>query len=66
MQEREPGPPPARVTATPAVVAGIDELMEPHGLLTFRPSVGSCEGSSPTCCPRGASWTGHQGVLLGD
>lgn len=55
----------ARVLATPAAEALIDQLVDLHGPLMFHQSGGCCDGSAPMCYPAGEFRVGAQDVLLG-
>ena len=57
--------PVARVTATPAAVALIDQLVAIHGPVLFHQSGGCCDGSAPMCYPRGEFLIGDSDVFLG-
>lgn len=57
---------PAQVTATPAAVDLIAELVEEHGPLMFHQSGGCCDGSAPMCFVRGEMRLGSRDVHLGD
>jgi uncharacterized protein (DUF779 family) len=57
--------PVARVTASAAAVALIDQLVSVHGPVLFHQSGGCCDGSSPMCYPRGEFMVGDSDVLLG-
>ncbi len=64
--EALPGTDPlARVVATPAALALIDELRQRHGEVMFHQSGGCCDGSSPMCYPEGEFRVGGSDVLLG-
>ncbi|MER8461838.1 DUF779 domain-containing protein [Mesorhizobium sp. M1396] len=55
----------AKVTATPAALELIAEIVAEHGPVLFHQSGGCCDGSSPMCYPRGGFIVGDQDVLLG-
>jgi uncharacterized protein (DUF779 family) len=57
--------PVARVDATPAALALLDQLGRVHGPLLFHQSGGCCDGSAPMCYPRGEFAVGDSDVLLG-
>jgi uncharacterized protein (DUF779 family) len=54
-----------RVTATPAALAFLDELIARHGPVLFHQSGGCCDGSTPMCWPRGDYVVGDGDVLIG-
>ena len=56
---------PARVTATDAAKALLDDIIADHGAVLFHQSGGCCDGSSPMCYPIGDFKIGAQDVLLG-
>jgi hypothetical protein len=56
----------ARVTATPAALAFIDELRSRHGPLMFFQSGGCCDGSAPMCYPAGEFSLSETDVYLGN
>jgi uncharacterized protein len=56
---------PRRVTATPAALELIAELVAVHGPVLFHQSGGCCDGSSPMCYPRGDFMVGDHDVCLG-
>ena len=56
----------ARVVATPAALAFIEQLRAKHGDLMFHQSGGCCDGSSPMCYPVGMFRLGASDVHLGD
>ena len=41
------------VSATPAALELIDEIVADHGSVMFHQSGGCCDGSSPMCYPKG-------------
>ncbi|MER8884905.1 DUF779 domain-containing protein [Mesorhizobium sp. M0678] len=55
----------AKVTATPAALELIAEIVAEHGPVLFHQSGGCCDGSSPMCYPRIGFIVGDQDVLLG-
>lgn len=57
---------PEAVTATPAALALIEELVERHGPVLFHQSGGCCDGSSPMCFPQGEFMVGDDDVKLGE
>ena len=57
---------PARVVATDAASAMIDELRGRHGALMFFQSGGCCDGSTPMCYPDGEFNISDSDVLLGE
>lgn len=56
----------ARVLATPAAVALIQELRAKHGPVLFHQSGGCCDGSAPMCFGVDEFMVGEQDVLLGE
>jgi uncharacterized protein (DUF779 family) len=58
--------PPPRVTATPAALALLAEIVAEHGPVLFHQSGGCCDGSSPMCYPQGDFLLGDDDVLLGE
>ncbi|MCR4266203.1 DUF779 domain-containing protein [Nitratireductor sp. ZSWI3] len=54
-----------KVSATPAALALLGEIIADHGPVLFHQSGGCCDGSSPMCYPRGDFIVGEQDVLLG-
>ena len=54
-----------RVSATPAAIELLDEIIAEHGPVLFHQSGGCCDGSSPMCYPRGDFIIGDRDVLLG-
>ncbi|HWJ93327.1 MAG TPA: DUF779 domain-containing protein [Telluria sp.] len=56
---------PARVTATPAELAFIEQLRRRHGPLMFFQSGGCCDGSAPMCYPLGEFVVSEHDVCLG-
>lgn len=61
----DPASPTPRVTATPAALDLIADLMREHGPLLFHQSGGCCDGSSPMCYPAGEFHIGDTDRLLG-
>ncbi len=55
-----------RVTATPAALALIEQLVREHGSLLFHQSGGCCDGSAPMCFPQGEFMVGNADVQLGE
>jgi len=55
----------AKVTATPAALELIAEIVAEHGPVLFHQSGGCCDGSSPMCYPRADFIVGDHDVLLG-
>jgi uncharacterized protein (DUF779 family) len=55
-----------RVSATPAALQLIAELLGRHGPLMFHQSGGCCDGSSPMCFGRGEFLVAEADVLLGE
>jgi len=55
----------AKVTATPAALQLIAEIVAEHGPVLFHQSGGCCDGSSPMCYPRADFIVGDHDVLLG-
>ena len=53
------------VTATPAALAAIGDLVERRGPLMFFQSGGCCDGSLPMCFDEGELVIGDHDVLLG-
>lgn len=54
-----------KVTATPAALALLAEIVAEHGPVLFHQSGGCCDGSSPMCYPRDEFIVGDADVLLG-
>ena len=54
-----------RVSATPAALALLGEIIAEHGPVLFHQSGGCCDGSSPMCYPAGEFRVGAGDVLLG-
>ena len=57
---------PLRVTATPAALAFLDEIVARHGAVLFHQSGGCCDGSTPMCWPQAEYATGEGDVRLGE
>ncbi|MBL8588385.1 MAG: DUF779 domain-containing protein [Methylobacteriaceae bacterium] len=55
-----------KVTATPAALALLAEIVAEHGPVLFHQSGGCCDGSSPMCYPQGDFQIGERDVLLGE
>jgi uncharacterized protein len=53
------------VSATPAALALLAEIIADHGEVLFHQSGGCCDGSSPMCYPQGEFIVGERDVLLG-
>ena len=56
---------PDKVTATPAALALLAEIVADHGPVMFHQSGGCCDGSSPMCYPVGEFILGDHDVQLG-
>jgi uncharacterized protein len=54
-----------KVSATPAALRLIEEIVREYGPILFHQSGGCCDGSSPMCYPRGEFIIGDTDVLLG-
>jgi len=54
-----------KVSATPAAVELIQEIVSDHGPVLFHQSGGCCDGSSPMCFKQGDFIVGDRDVLLG-
>ena len=54
-----------KVSATPAALRLIQEIVREHGPILFHQSGGCCDGSSPMCYPRNEFIVGDTDVLLG-
>ncbi|TPL22264.1 DUF779 domain-containing protein [Mesorhizobium sp. B2-4-7] len=54
-----------QVTATPAALELIAEIVAEHGPVLFHQSGGGCDGSSPMCYPLDELIVGDRDVLLG-
>ncbi len=55
-----------QVSATPAALALLDEIVGRHGPVLFHQSGGCCDGSSPMCYPEGDFIVGDTDVKLGE
>lgn len=56
----------ATVTATPAALALLDEIIAEHGPVLFHQSGGCCDGSSPMCYAQGDFRIGAHDVQIGE
>jgi uncharacterized protein (DUF779 family) len=54
-----------KVSATPAALALIEQIVAEHGPILFHQSGGCCDGSSPMCYPVDEFIIGDADVLLG-
>ena len=54
-----------KVSATPAALLLIEEIVREHGPVLFHQSGGCCDGSSPMCYPQNEFIIGDTDVLLG-
>jgi uncharacterized protein (DUF779 family) len=54
-----------KVSATPAALQLLAEIVADHGQVLFHQSGGCCDGSSPMCYPRRDYIVGEQDVLMG-
>ena len=54
-----------KVSATPAALALLAEIIAEHGPVIFHQSGGCCDGSSPMCYREGEFTVGDHDVLLG-
>ena len=54
-----------KVSATPAALALLAEIVEEHGPVLFHQSGGCCDGSSPMCYPAGEFAIADTDVRLG-
>jgi uncharacterized protein (DUF779 family) len=54
------------VTATPAALELIDEIVADHGPVMFHQSGGCCDGSSPMCYAQGDFLIGDYDVQMGE
>ena len=54
-----------KVSATPAALRLIEQIIAEHGPILFHQSGGCCDGSSPMCYPRNEFIIGDTDVLLG-
>lgn len=59
-------PDPSRVSATPAALELLREIVAEHGPVLFHQSGGCCDGSSPMCFPVGEFLIGDTDVQLGE
>jgi len=59
------GEAPPRVTATPAALDLLGQIVAEHGPVLFHQSGGCCDGSSPMCYPADEFLIGDDDVLLG-
>jgi len=57
---------PGLVTATPAALELLREIVADHGPVMFHQSGGCCDGSSPMCYPVGDFLLGDLDVRLGE
>ena len=55
-----------KVSATPAALALLAEIVADHGPVLFHQSGGCCDGSSPMCYPQDDFIVGDRDVLLGE
>lgn len=55
-----------KVSATPAALKLLDEIVQDHGPVLFHQSGGCCDGSSPMCYPVSEFIVGDYDVLLGE
>lgn len=56
----------SRVSATPAALKLLREIVADHGPVMFHQSGGCCDGSSPMCYPQGEFLIGDNDVKLGE
>lgn len=56
----------AKVTATPAALDLLTEIVADHGPVLFHQSGGCCDGSSPMCYAQGDFLLGDRDVKLGE
>jgi hypothetical protein len=54
-----------KVTATPAALGLLGEIVADHGPVMFHQSGGCCDGSSPMCYAQGEFMLGDRDVQLG-
>jgi uncharacterized protein len=54
-----------KVSATPAALKLIEQIVAEHGPVLFHQSGGCCDGSSPMCYPQNEFIVGDADVLLG-
>ena len=59
------GPPGGKVSATPAALDLLAEIIADHGPVLIHQSGGCCDGSSPMCYPAGEFLIGDGDILLG-
>lgn len=57
---------PDRVSATPAALDLLAEIVADHGPVLFHQSGGCCDGSSPMCYPQGEFRISEHDVKLGE
>ena len=57
---------PDKVTATPAALELLAEIVADYGPVLFHQSGGCCDGSSPMCYPQGEFLIGDNDVKLGE
>src|SRR5262249_40404853 len=57
---------PPRISATPAALALLGEIIADHGPVLFHQSGGCCDGSSPMCYPQGEFLIGDDDVVVGE
>jgi uncharacterized protein len=57
---------PDKVTATPAALALLAEIVTEHGPVLFHQSGGCCDGSSPMCYLQGEFLIGDNDIKLGE
>lgn len=55
-----------RVSATPAAIEFLAEIVADHGPVIFHQSGGCCDGSSPMCYAQGDFILGEQDICLGE
>jgi uncharacterized protein len=55
-----------KVTATPAALALLAEIVADHGPVLFHQSGGCCDGSSPMCYAQGDFLIGDYDIQLGE
>ncbi|WP_420343602.1 DUF779 domain-containing protein [Paenirhodobacter sp.] len=55
-----------QVTATPAALQLLQEIVADHGPVLFHQSGGCCDGSAPMCYPQGEFLIGDHDVKLGE
>jgi uncharacterized protein (DUF779 family) len=65
MTEPNDKPDLGKVSATPAALALLAEIVADHGPVLFHQSGGCCDGSSPMCYPVGDFLISEADVLLG-